>query len=184
TDRGGDALPGASRNYADASDLEDDIVLEQMGYTYNGNDRLELVTSVMRLHDASDTADGALDSSLGVHSYVGYAYDDFKRRIATINFGTNTSGFSSGGAAPSTGWPPAATSDPATLSFGDAIITGITYNERGLADTSIEVDVLPGGADRMAKYFYDDLDRTIAVAENYDDATVTWSSGLDRWTVG
>src|SRR5690606_19661358 len=76
------------------------------------------------------------------------------------------------------------TSDPATLSFGDAIITGITYNERGLADTSIEVDVLPGGADRMAKYFYDDLDRTIAVAENYDDATVTWSSGLDRWTVG
>src|SRR5690606_37619806 len=69
TDRGGDVLPGSSGNYADASDLEDDIVLEQMGYTYNGDDRLELVTSVKRLHDASDTADGALDSTLGVHSY-------------------------------------------------------------------------------------------------------------------
>lgn len=181
TDRGSDALPGASGNHADASALTDDRVVEQATFRYNASDRMDLVTRLVRIHDTSAT--GALTSSTGVATYTGYAFDAANRRVRTVEFGTNlgTSGstdlFKTGGAAPT--WPDASNLIPNhdTSGYEHRIVTGVAFNERGLTDFAIE----PLG--RKTKYFYDGHNRRVAVVENYVDTVVAWNNSLGRQEV-
>ncbi len=176
TDRGGDAKPGDSGNYADAAGLDDDTVLEQTSYRYNDHNLVDLLTTRRRSHVCTD--DGDLSTTDAVATFMGYYYDDADRRIRTVNFGTNTTEneFRTGGSAPD--WPPEDPPDFDTEDYENTIVTGAEYNARGLLDSTTE----PKAA-RVTKYLYDDLSRRIAVVENYDDATVSWSSGDGRWTV-
>lgn len=188
TDRGGDAAPGTSGNYADVIDVDDDIALEQSEFTYNAHDRLELVTTRQRLHDAAAPGSGlsgALTNSTAVTTSVGYAYDDAQRQIRTVNFGTNdaTSGYPSGrfsnGSAPT--WPPSSVPDWSNSgTYANALITGTVYDVRGLVERTIDSHPDGRSSGRFRKILYDDLNRRVAIIENYIDATVAWNGTLGR----
>ncbi|MBL0922024.1 MAG: RHS repeat protein, partial [Phycisphaerales bacterium] len=179
TDRRGDAAPGASGSHDDAKSVSDDYVVEQTTYTYraagssqpvNGG-LLELTTTHRRAHDAGSAA-GALSGSAAVASYTGTIYDAADRPIERVDFGTNdaTNGLFVSGSAPST--------PLGTLPNAGELVWQTAYNERGLIDT----DTDPEGV--VTKRVYDDLDRQIAVIENWTSGTVVvpaTSSPEDEW---
>lgn len=177
TDRGGDPAPGASNNYDSAkgaNGLTSDHVIEQSKFEYNSHDHVSLVTHMVRTHDT--TATEALDSGSGVRgvkTFVGYFYDGADRRVRTIAYGTNTTGFVEGGTAPTL-----PTTKPEWNTYSDNIVTGVEFDAIGRVDYALD------GRGYKTKYFYDDLDRRIAVAENFEDAGVSWTtSDSGRWTV-
>lgn len=180
TDRGGDAAPGASGNHAAALALTGDIVLEQMTRRYIADEGLlDLVTTRQRAHTAGGGDTAALDglaSAKSIVSYTGTYYDDADRVIRSVNFGTNNSnGFEHGGSAPTItqGSPPSPSNADATK-----LVTKTEYNSRGLKD------VITAPDEAKTKTFYDDLNRTIATVDNYDNATISWSSTYGRWSAG
>ncbi|MBX3408177.1 MAG: RHS repeat-associated core domain-containing protein [Phycisphaeraceae bacterium] len=176
TDRGGDAAPGDSDNHADALSFEDDIVLEQVEYTYTDTGRVDTVITSHRLHD-DDSTDGVLNDAIAIQTFVGYMYDGAQRPIRTLNYGTNNSSdIFENDDLPS--WPLGSVPDDWNdLPAGDPIMTGVVYNERGMVRDVID----PLG--RITRTFYDDLGRRIAVVENYEDASIEWNAEADlpRW---
>lgn len=183
TDRSGDALPGLSDNYADASSLTGDVVLEQREFVYHEDisgsgpnvGQLTLEITRRRSHDATLTGDLAAHTGAQVvSSFHGYRYDSADRLIASIDFGNNLTDpeMRSGGAAPTTtdiATPPA---------FARVFET--TYNARGLVDTESSArEVGSPSAKILTKYAYDDLDRRVAVIENWTDSTVAPSTSVD-----
>lgn len=205
TDRAGDAAPGTSGNHASATSVTGDIVLEQVEYRYNDDDRVDLVTTRQRLHDADGSVTGALSDSGtrldSIATYVGYVYDSAQRQSRTVNFGTNdaaATGYPTGifknASAPT--WPPTppAPAPDWSSTYADLIVTGTLYGTRGLIETTIDSYPFDNGAyaagpwldgSRRTQILYDDLGRRIAVIENYVDAQIAWDSGLDggRWKV-
>jgi RHS repeat-associated protein len=181
TDRGGDAAPGASGNYADAISLTSDTVLSQTEYTYDTDDtrwagNLLMATGRTRIHDSAAT--GALDNTSAISTFTGYFYDDADRLVRSVAFGTNTAEdvYRTGGMAPS--WPPQAQPEWNGAGYGSTVVSGIEYQgETGRVERTIDT------LGRQTKYVYDDLSRQVAAIENYVDAEVTWSSFLGRWTV-
>ncbi|MCC6678250.1 MAG: hypothetical protein IT436_14005, partial [Phycisphaerales bacterium] len=191
TDRDGDAAPGASGSYADATALTSDRVLEQTEYRYSDADRLELVT--MRRRVPAFTGTGDLDQSAvsgvpaAVVTYTGYDYDSALRRTHTVNFGTNTSAdvFQSGGSEPS--WPPSTPLTPpvTTGDYANSLVSETKFNVRGLPS------VMTDPAGKHTHVLYDDLSRRIATVENiqlptsggFTDSNISWSSSGGRWQV-
>lgn len=183
TDRDDDAAPGASGNYTDAASVDDDRAVEQVEYSYDiedGAHLLQIVSSTRRLHDTSATgplvATGGTPT--GVASYVATYYDEAQRPVRTVDFGTHTGDdlYEVGGTLPE--WPPDDLPewDDTDYNGGKAIVTGVeSFNARGLVDVSLD----SGG--KLTKFFYDDLGRRIAVAENYEDADVSWDDSAGRW---
>lgn len=195
TDRDGDAAPGASGTYADATALASDRVLEQTEYRYSDADRLELITTRRRVPDFTGTGDLDQPAVSGVPAavvtYTGYDYDTALRRTHTINFGTNISAdvFESGGLEPS--WPPPSPVEPNEESgpYASALISQTRYNARGLPS------VMTDPAGKHTHLLYDDLSRRIATVENielpdpeasvtgFPDSNISWSSSGGRWQV-
>lgn len=180
TNRGGDAAPGASGNYADATALTGDIVLEQTQTRFIADTNLvDLTTRHLRAHDVSsgDTGDLlALSTPAGkvISTFSATYYDDAGRPIRSVNFGTNLSAFKGGGSAPTItqSSPPDHTTSPTTQ-----IVWATAYNVRGQAETTTS----PEGV--VTRTLFDDLGRRIAVIEGYDDASVVWSEAVSphRW---
>lgn len=173
TDRYGDPLPGATGTYAAAISISDDRVLEQTQFHYDSAGNADFVTHRVRNHDDTTTG-GSLTDSISVVQYAGNLFDAANRPIRQVNFGTNTTDFRSGGSAPT--WPPSGGTVPDwnTSGWENTIISAVEYHPvRGIP----EISVNPLG--RKSKIYTDDLERVIASVENYEDATVSWSSG--RW---
>lgn len=170
TDRGGDPAPGASGSHAAALSVSGDAVAEQQTFHYNDADRVDLVTTFRRPHDSTVT--GELNSSNSVPTYVAYVYDDANRQIGMINYGTRDSSdrFASG-----TGAPTIPSSLPSFPYPADQIVTAVEYGVRGLVEQVVD----PEG--KRTRYVYDDLNRRVAVIENYDDADVEWDPVNASW---
>jgi RHS repeat-associated protein len=85
SDGGGDAA------YADADDVDGDIVLEQAEPTYDESGNVLLVTSRQRFHDATGTGPlGTISSGvLARVSYTANYFDDGDRPTAAVDVGTN-----------------------------------------------------------------------------------------------
>ncbi|MFN0132480.1 MAG: DUF6531 domain-containing protein, partial [Phycisphaerales bacterium] len=195
TDRGGDAAPGASGNYANATSVTNDNVLDQTSYTYDQTGdwkgRLLMATTLQRNHD-DGLATGALTSTgsgqNAVASYVAFYYDAADRRTHTVNFGSNRSSglFENGGSAPT--WPP--TGAPG---FGTSdvphLVSFVEYNSRGLVAAMFEsTGTNASPTSRTTRYYYDDLSRRFAVVENYirdQNSTygIRWDSSESRYEV-
>lgn len=178
TNRGGDANAGASGTHAAAAALSSDLVYEQTDHRYiSGAGHEDLTTTRKRAHDAGNTDYGdlsGLTSADSIISYVGMYYDDAGRLIRRVDFGTNNSnGYEHGGSAPTI-----TQASPPSASGGDLtkLVTETAYNSRGL------VDEVTNPRGYVSKTLYDDMNRRIAVIDNYDDAAVSWSSGDGRWT--
>jgi len=179
TNRGGDAAPGASGNHADAESVSGDIILQQVEMSYIASGRgagaVDLRTVRERSHDAStsDTGDlSGLASAKSIVSFSGSYFDTADRPIRAVNYGTKTTGFKHGGSAPTitqTSPPSASDADKTKL------VTEIAYNTRGLQSE------VTGADEAVSKTLYDDMGRRIAEIENYDNASVSWDSGLGRW---
>jgi RHS repeat-associated protein len=191
TDRGGDDAPGASGNYADVYDtsthtsvVTGDVVFEESAYNYvaagTAKGLADRVTTRQRIHrginlgsalisDSDTGALSALASNKSIATYHGTFYDAADRVRHSVDYGTNsTSGFISGTSAPTItqGSPPS----------GDELVSETIYDNRGRLET-----IDPEGA--KTKFQYDDMDRRIAVIENYDNGSVSWNTtpALDRW---
>ncbi|HYD00989.1 MAG TPA: RHS repeat-associated core domain-containing protein [Phycisphaerales bacterium] len=198
SDRGGDAKPGAAGNHADAGEFIGDTVFEQVNVRYDSASGLpDLVTKYVRRHDIAETGSsqsGRLDhgdqNGVAVRSYTGYGYDVAYRLVRTVAFGTNLSTdvtanggtvnmgkdvFATGGAAPT--WSATTTPDYNTTGYENAIVHATAYGFRGMVDTTTD------SLGRKTKFFYDDLGRTIGVAENYTSASISWNSADGRWGV-
>jgi RHS repeat-associated protein len=188
TDRGGDDAPGSTGNYAavitndNLPVISGDTIIEQTEYTYGlpsdpWPDRLMLVKTLRRNHDAATGSGSSLGTTTSVASYVGYFYDSALRRTHTIDFGTNdtTTNVFTNASAPT--WPPSPLAPPAFNA--NPIVSAVEFNARGLVARSIDPK------QRATEYRYDDLSRRIAVIENAQGATgslsISWDSGL--WEV-
>ncbi|MCB9848571.1 MAG: hypothetical protein H6814_09170 [Phycisphaeraceae bacterium] len=195
TDMGGDPAPGTDTvgdSFKYAQDVEDDTVLEQTEYLYNraGIDgvpshaagTVQTVMRRMRTHDSTYTGDLASGASTdSIVTFTQSAYDDASRPIRSIAWGTNLGSSTDvlkGGGSPPSAPSPTNPPDWDETGFEDAIITATAYSSsRGLADTTTD----PEG--RVTKTYFDDLNRTVAVVENYVDATITRSSDDWGWEV-
>jgi len=192
TDRGGDPAPGMLGSHAAVLqadgvtvDLAGDTVLEEMRSRYlpttvvSGAPTpalraggVDLETTLRRVHDSAAT--GALsslsfpDPVIAMHS--GRFYDEASRPVRSVTYGTNSANdlFEAGGVEPTIdqAFPPAVSTPGAEL------VSAVAYNERGLIVTTTDPD------STVTKMVYDDLNRTVATIENFDDqaaalATVT-----------
>lgn len=181
TDRSGDDDPGAAGNYADADDVTGDLVIEQRDFRYIADTTLtDLVTRRVRAHDASSSDTGALNalaSAKKITTYSASYFDDANRPIRSVRYGTNTTGFVHGGSAPTVNQA----SPPDHNTAGAQLVSATAYNERGMVESTTD----PEGA--VTKTFFDDMNRRVAVIENYDDAVVTWDpptgGGDGRWEI-
>ncbi|MEX2220122.1 MAG: RHS repeat-associated core domain-containing protein [Phycisphaerales bacterium] len=172
TDRADDELPGQAGNWADATSISDDAVLEQTTTRFDSAGRVDLVTRTYRPHTLGGGDPGALDPADCPTTYFGYVYDDADRVIQAVDFGTATTHFEKGGAAPSP-WPPSA---PVTGS-DTVLVTETAYNDRGLVGMVID----PSGQKTLR--FYDSLGRLGAVCESWQIGTdVAWNPTLQRWS--
>jgi len=175
TDRGGDDLTGASA-YGQATSRSGDTVFEQVNRTFDGLGRLSLIAHLRRLHDTAATGDLQVSASPpnAVTTYTGLAYDPANRLIGQVEYGTNDASkdiLKSGGSAPSALTQVPSRSDS---NFTHTLIRSAEYNDRGLIEKAID----PIG--HVSKYYYDDLERTFAVVENFaSDPTFSFSNG--RW---
>ncbi len=203
SDRGSDAAPGGSGNYADvhdvsihAADLTDDVVFQESATRYivpgdYTNDSFtglaDLMTTRLRTHAATDAKKGSLaaladveaDDICVITTYSASFYDAANRPIRAAHYGTNRSD----------GWAhsPHSTNDEPTIdqdsppdwdTGGAEIVTHTDYGVRGVADTTTD----PKG--RLTKVIFDDMGRQIAVIENWDDADISgWNSGDQRWNL-
>lgn len=171
-----------------AGSVATDQVIEQVNYEYDRNGgspprgTLDMVSKYHRLHDAGG-ATGALSHTTAVPLYVGFYYDDFRRRIRTANFGVGdvytSNVFEKGQQAP-VSWPPSSVPDYDTYFWDNFIIEATSYDARGLVDTQTDSE----GA--QTRFGYDMMSRRVAVVENYDDTSglnISWSGSLDRWVV-
>ena len=198
TDQRGDPLPGASGSFAAVFNLStheanvtDDVVLEQANTRYIADRGLvDLVTRRQRTHDAGTSDVGALDSggypsNKAITTYSGAWYDVANRPIREAQFGTNASGFQSGGTAPtvSQASPPSSNAADTTK-----LVTETRYDPRGLIESLTD----PMG--RVTRFHYDALGRRIMLIENFDAADPVvfgWESGIvlgeyvdkQRWVV-
>jgi RHS repeat-associated protein len=199
TDRRNDPLPGAANNFAavfnlstHAANVSDDVVLEQANTRFiAGRGLADFVTRRQRTHDAGTSDVGALDSvgypsNKSIATYSGAWYDAANRAIREAQFGTNTSGFQSGGTAPTIDQsaPPSATAADASK-----LVNETRYDARGLVESLTD----PMG--RITRFHHDALGRRIMVVENFDPANPVvfgWTSGpaggpgqlpLMRWDI-
>lgn len=181
TDRGGDAAPGTSGNYADVwdatageLDLDGDTVFEQVEYTYVTDTdgagthvgQRVLATSRQRLHDSSFTS--ALVGGNSVANFSGYGYDGADRSVLQINFGTNGAGFETGTSAPTGGGAGGtfvlADAEP------DSVYSRTEYDDEGHVVAAISSgNGLTGQSETRTAFFYDDAHRRIGVIENHDE---------------
>src|SRR5262249_22881338 len=156
---------GASDNdYADASDVSDDNVFEQVEYEYDDSGNVLSTTTRQRFHDETDP--GSLgDSDTGPYarvSYMGYYYDLADRLVATLDVGTYEGDpWSRPGIAPS--------------SSATELVTGYEYDEAGRLKDVTD----PAG--RIHRTEYDALGRTTKTIENYVNGVVSDSD--DKTTV-
>jgi RHS repeat-associated protein len=180
SDGGGDGGVGGS--YSHATHVNSDEVIEQTKYEFDTQSgdwpgQLTLATTWRRLHDAAGTGEltAAGTSPTAIATYTGYYYDDASRPLRTVSFGTSSSSdtFEAGTSAPS--WPPS--SVPTMTSHPNAIVTGVKYDVQGRIYESIDT------LGRVSRTFFDDLGRTIAISENFDDASVSWNGTALNWEV-
>lgn len=188
SDRGSDPAIGGSSVYGHvfdaasfASVLTDDVVLEQTAYRYiNDRGLLDLVTTRRRTHDAPDATDGdpslsgsgflpgGANQKMYVTTFSGSYYDAANRLIRSVSFGTNLTAadLRYGGSAPtiSQSSPP----DWDTAAASVQLVTATGYDVRGMVETTID----PSG--QKTKFLYDDLNRRIALIENYVNGEVEW----------
>jgi len=186
SDRGGDAAPGASGNYADARSLSGDVVVEQTTYRHVQPDSyaqpkqaaglVDLVTTRLRAHDASHT--GALDaagasSPAVIASYRGLYYDGADRVIATAEHGSRSSNgiLEFGGTAPTIDQ----SGPPGASTTGQVLVDAISYNSRGLVDATTDAK------GRVSKNFYDDAGRAAGFIENWQSAAAIVRSDTHDW---
>jgi len=207
TDRRGDAAPGASGNYADVYDadpayhdavLAGDVVVEETSNRFIAaptsapfNDPraglVDLVTTRLRSHLATDSNTGSLaglDSNKSITTYTGMFYDLADRLERSVDYGTNNDNgttndiaddFVHGG-----GGPTVTQASEYSPSIGELVFRVAYHPTRGLPE------ILTDEEGHQTKLFYDDLSRTIAMAENWitsDNRSVSWSSSSGRWTV-
>ncbi len=200
TDRGGDPAPGAASNYTavytapsgttpPSAALAEDIVLKETEARYIEDSAgsnigvMDLVTHRQRTHDASSSFTGALADASGANldavitTFASSYYDDINRVIRSVDYGTNTTGFVSGGSAPTVNQAiPLAASDAANGS--DYLVTEIAYDNLG------RIETVTDSKEEVTKAFYDDLYRVIALSENHVNASVTgWDGTNKKWTV-
>jgi YD repeat-containing protein len=83
TDGGGDW------SWADAHDVDADIVVSQMEIQYDDNGNVVLLATRDRNHDANPTATGPLNAALARTSYIRHWYDAINRLEHSIDYGTN-----------------------------------------------------------------------------------------------
>ncbi|MFG0314173.1 MAG: hypothetical protein ACF8LL_08315, partial [Phycisphaerales bacterium] len=176
-------------DFANATSVSGDYVLEQTEYRYEANSGLlDLVTSRLALHDNATT--GSLTGSNAVTTYMGYIYDSANRGIATVAFGTNKTGSNAFSA--TAGTVPTLT-DYDTLDelreADDLLYSWRVYNTRGLIEDVIGIQEDGDGsttsaADLINRYLYDDLYRSIATIENADAvSSLGWDVTDERYTV-
>lgn len=148
----------------------------------------DLMTTRKRAYDAVQLGDLSSPTQPDdvITTYVGYRYDAADRVVDQIDFGTNWN--SSNPANDPSGQTP----DRNVLRFGgsppslatpgsDARIWRTAYNARGLVDSETSPRTLSGAVPIVTKKFYDDLDRVIAVVENWKSGTtVTPTSSHPR----
>lgn len=182
TDRRGDAAPGASGNHADASSVTGDVVLQETEYSYITDTNLvDLTTSRARVHDALVTDTGALSglaSAKKVTTYTARYYDNAGRPVHTVAYGTNTTGFKHGGTAPTVNQ-----ASPPSASTSGLLMSSVVYDDK---DGSVLHTIAPD--ETITRTIRDDMGRTIAVIENYDDAAedaeiTGWNATDERWSV-
>ncbi len=87
TDGKDDPAPGASGNYTAAGSVSDDVVLEQVETSYDGNGNPTLIATGQRDHDKTDLGD--LTSLNARISLVGNYYDSADRLTNQVNWGNN-----------------------------------------------------------------------------------------------
>ncbi|MEQ9617062.1 MAG: RHS repeat-associated core domain-containing protein [Phycisphaerales bacterium] len=192
TDRGSDS--SFSHVYSTSThsvDVTGDIVLEQVDHSYvettfdgmgerqwdQGEGQCHTETTYRRTHDATIT--GALDGLLGgdaeevITTYVTKYYDDANRLIRTVDHGTGLSEFAHGGTitAPTQGSEPDWNDNPTT----ERVTHQIYDPFRGIPSGTVD----PDGSVTIMQF--DDMNRTIVVFENWDDAYVEWNAGLGRY---
>ncbi|RNC81191.1 MAG: hypothetical protein ED559_05160 [Phycisphaera sp.] len=161
--------------YSAAESVSSDVVLEQVDYRYDSTrGYADLITSFIRPHDATGT--GALTSSGAIASYLAIGYDDASRPVRRVDYGTNQTEFGTGGSAPT--WPPSGGTLPDynTSGYGDTLIAAVEYTEFGSVGAFVDEE------GRETTYTYDDLFRPVVVVENAKDASVSYSTSLDRFT--
>ncbi len=163
------------------AEVANDNVLEQREYDYSdytdtgkaeiGKGRVKAVTTRMRAHDDSST--GPLDDSgitTEIASYLAYFYDGADRLTHVVDYGTNTSGFNTGSSFT------LSTSGAAPSASANIHIYETVFDDQGRVLEEIDPE------DVVTRFFYDDLDRMIAAAENYTNAAVS-GNGTSVWTV-
>tara|TARA_R110000782_G_scaffold20675_3_gene55782 strand:+ start:9332 stop:17044 length:7713 start_codon:yes stop_codon:yes gene_type:complete len=168
TDRNGDAIPGEVGNYADATSLEDDRIVEQTEYAYiaanpttpvRGTGQAEQVTHRMRLHDATTVL--PLTTATSVSTYTVYEFDDASRAVRTHAYGTND---------PSNDLFVANTSPPMRPSAGQGVTPGSLMSEIFFDLWGrVVLSVSPGGKRTLT--VLDPLSRQIAVVEAQANVT-------------
>ena len=169
--------------------VSDDVILEQVEYTYDAAGNVILIVTRQRYHNAPDSQTGPLnDPGLAPKARVTYLAlypDALGRIVATADYGTN------GGAAFTRSATIPARSDTVlvnSVEFDSAgnvlrttdpkgIVTRFEYDDLGREVTVIEDD---GGTDRTTRATYtpDGLQATL-VAENADtgNQTTTYTYG-------
>ncbi len=166
--------------------VSDDVVLQQTVFDYiDEQNLLALTTQYLRTHD-NDTVAGALSAFTGqdakkvITSYFGFEYDTADRVVSEINFGTRKTNFEYGGTAPAND-----SADPRTwTTVGADLEVETTYDKRGL------VESVTDSRGQITNYFYDDLNRAIAVVEAAEDdagkvsaTDIDWDNTNLRWKI-
>lgn len=191
------AIGSSTSTYSHAYDastrrakVNDDTVFEQIdtrhiaggasgaGGAGSNVGQVDLITSRKRTHDAVQLGDLASPSQIDdvITTYVGYRYDAADRIVDQIDFGTNWASTDPAND------PSGQTADPNMLRYGGsapnvsnpdsaARIWRTAYNARGRIDTEISARTMPGSVPIVTKKFYDDLDRIVAVVENWKSGT-------------
>lgn len=177
TDRGGDAVPGTTGNYADAAAVTGDAVLEQVEYTYVANGvpgagAPELITNRQRPHNATTT--GALSAAANISTYTLSEFDEVGRQFRTYAYGTNNAAFTKNTSPPNL---LAGTSNTPTTG---ALISEIGFDGwgRSILQTS------PAGDKTLVAL--DAMSRQVAVVEAQTTvqlSNITWSGTVQNWEV-
>ncbi|MFA9478962.1 RHS repeat-associated core domain-containing protein [Phycisphaerales bacterium AB-hyl4] len=143
-----------SASYAEATSIDDEIVLEQLETLYNDAGHVLQVTRYARHHDDTSST-GALSTGNARRSYQAFWYDGGGRRVAMANYGTNGG---SGLTRPATAPAPS----------DDVLVSTFEYDDAGREHLTTD----PAGI--VTRTFFDDAGRATHVVENY--AASAWTS--------